>query len=166
MLAASAKANSHGPPAPHVHAVEGSGSAKMTDSEISAQIPEARQRAAARQDARARSIRYDVSSGRIMVELTSGCVFGFPARFAQGLPDASPEELDQGNVTLGGRALRWEGLDADLLLAGLLQGIFGSRPWMEELAREWGARGGRVKSAAKAAAARQNGRKGGRPAGP
>jgi hypothetical protein len=137
----------------------------MTDSEIRAQVPAARQRAAAGRDARARSVHYDGSSGRIMVELTSGCVFGFPPRLAQGLQDASPDDLKQGHVTLGGRALRWEALDADLLVAGLLQGIFGSRPWMEALAREWGARGGRARSDAKAAAARRNGRKGGRPAG-
>ena len=136
----------------------------LTDNEIRAQIPQARRRAAAQGGARARSVRYDASSSRIMVELSDGCVFGFPARFAQGLRGASPEYLAEGKVALGGRALRWERLDADLLVAGLVQGLFGSRRWMEELAREWGARGGRARSDAKAAAARRNGRKGGRPA--
>jgi len=43
---------------------------------------------------------------------------------------------------------------------GLLMGVFGTRAWMaSELAR----RAGQAKSPAKAAAARVNGRKGGRP---
>lgn len=41
----------------------------------------------------------------------------------------------------------------------LLQGIFGTKAWMRELARGMGA----IKSPAKAVASRQNGRKGGRP---
>jgi len=43
---------------------------------------------------------------------------------------------------------------------GLLSGVFGSKTWM---ARTLGAAGGRARSAQKASAARENGRKGGRP---
>jgi len=43
---------------------------------------------------------------------------------------------------------------------GLLQGTFGTRRWM---AGELGAAGGKARSTAKVAAARENGRKGGRP---
>ncbi|MDP2956208.1 MAG: DUF2442 domain-containing protein [Longimicrobiales bacterium] len=135
----------------------------LTDSEVRAQIPGARMRAIADDGPRARSVRYDAPSGRLMVELTDGCLLGFPAEVAQGLRGAAPEDLAQGEVALGGRALRWERLDADLLVAGLVRGLFGSRRWMRDLAREWGARGGRARSEAKATAARRNGRKGGRP---
>jgi hypothetical protein len=48
----------------------------------------------------------------------------------------------------------------DFSLSGLLLGIFGTRIWMAAL----GQQGGSVTSIAKAAAARDNGRKGGRPA--
>ncbi|PND66048.1 DUF2442 domain-containing protein, partial [Escherichia coli] len=41
-----------------------------------------------------------------------------------------------------------------------LQGVFGSKRWM---ARQLGAEGGRSRTAAKIAASRENGRKGGRP---
>jgi succinylarginine dihydrolase len=59
-----------------------------------------------------------------------------------------------------GHALRWPRLDADFTVPGLLMGVFGTRAWMaSELARH----AGRAKSSAKAAAARANGRKGGRP---
>ena len=55
--------------------------------------------------------------------------------------------------------LHWPKLDADLTVAGLLAGIFGSRMWMRELAST----GGKAVSERKAAAARANGAKGGRP---
>jgi len=41
-----------------------------------------------------------------------------------------------------------------------MQGVFGSKKWM---AAELGAAGGKASTAAKVAAARENGRKGGRP---
>lgn len=59
--------------------------------------------------------------------------------------------------TLGkGYGLHWEELDVDLSLPGLMAGIFGTRTWMAR-------RAGQATSAAKAAAARANGAKGGRP---
>jgi hypothetical protein len=58
-----------------------------------------------------------------------------------------------------GFGLHWEKLDADLSIPALIIGTFGSKAWMQELAR----RGGSVTSPTKAAAARSNGAKGGRP---
>lgn len=51
-------------------------------------------------------------------------------------------------------------LDADVLVEGLIHGIYGSRSWM---AAQMGRVGGSSVSPAKAAAARRNGAKGGRP---
>ena len=56
--------------------------------------------------------------------------------------------------------LHWPRLDADVYVPGLMAGALGSRAWM---ARELGAQGGRTSTPAKAAAARANGAKGGRP---
>ena len=58
-----------------------------------------------------------------------------------------------------GFGLHWPSRDADLAIAGLVNGVFGTRKWMSELAR----RAGRATSPAKAAATRANGAKGGRP---
>jgi hypothetical protein len=56
--------------------------------------------------------------------------------------------------------LHWPSLDVDLYVPALVSGIFGTRAWMtKELAR----RAGQAKSPAKAAAARRNGVRGGRP---
>lgn len=137
----------------------------LTDEAIRSRILAARTRGETGQPTKARSARYDMKTGRILVELTNDCLFGFPVELAQGLRGASPEDLDDVQVSLDGDALRWERLDADLLVSGLVKGVFGSRPWMKEIARELGSRGGRTRTVAKAAAARRNGKKGGRPRG-
>ncbi len=139
------------------------GKRKLTDQEVRAQIPAARARAKRRRAVRARSATYDCETGRVAVELTNGCLMAFPADLAEGLRGAEPHQLAEVQVVLDGDGLRWEGLDADLLVRELGRGVFGSRGWMREIARELGRRGGRVRSEAKAAAARRNGHKGGRP---
>ena len=59
-----------------------------------------------------------------------------------------------------GLGLHWPRFDADVYVPGLMAGALGSRTWM---ARQLGAQGGRASTPAKAAAARANGAKGGRP---
>lgn len=134
---------------------------RLTDEEILAQIPAARAagREAERTEPRACSARYDAGTGRVVVELTNGCVFAFPAELGQGLRGASAEDLADVRVYARGEALRWERLDVDLSVPGIMAGTFGGKTWMRELGRA----GGKVTSPAKAAAARANGRKGGRP---
>jgi hypothetical protein len=56
-------------------------------------------------------------------------------------------------------ATRWEALDLDHSMPGLLDGIFGTRAWMSRI----GAQGGSARSEAKARAVRANGAKVGRP---
>lgn len=100
--------------------------------------------------------RYDRRSRRIVIELTNGSLFAFPAELAQGLAGASPEALGEIELSGGGYGLHWPSLDVDLTVPGLLAGIFGTARWMA-------ANAGRATSPAKAAAARRNGAKGGRP---
>jgi hypothetical protein len=135
----------------------------VADAVTRAQIASARARGESEQGSKARNASYDAEAGRLVVELTNGCVFGFPPDLAQGLRGASPADLGEVEVVMDGDALHWGRLDADLLVSELVRGVFGSRPWMREIARELGSRGGRARTVAKAAAARRNGRKGGRP---
>ena len=76
------------------------------------------------------------------------------------LAEADPAALHEIEITPSGLGLHWPALDADVYVPGLMQGVFGSKRWM---AAQLGAAGGRARTAAKAAAARQNGAKGGRP---
>lgn len=111
---------------------------------------------AARKEPRAAAARYDRHLDCVIVELTNGCTFAFPPRLAQGLQDATADQLAQVEVLGMGSGLHWEALDADLSVSGLLAGLFGTRAYMARLA-------GQATSPAKAAAARANGAKGGRP---
>lgn len=105
---------------------------------------------------RAKSARYDAETRRFIIELKNGSTFTFPAHLAQGLRDATDTELGEVEVWGNGYALSWEALNVDFTVPGLLAGIFGTRKYMASLA-------GRATSPAKAAAARANGVKGGRP---
>lgn len=104
----------------------------------------------------AASARYDLKSERMIVDLDNGSTFAFPPRLVQGLEAATSEELEEVELLGEGFGLRWERLDVDFTVGGLLNGVFGTARWMAEKA-------GRTSSPAKSAAARVNGMKGGRP---
>jgi hypothetical protein len=128
--------------------------ADLTDAGIDAALE--RGKASRASEPRAAAARYDRGSGRVIVDLENGCTFAFPPRLAQGLEDASDAQLAAVEILGAGYGLHWEALDVDLSLPGLMAGIFGTKSWMARQA-------GRTTSAAKAAAARANGAKGGRP---
>ena len=106
------------------------------------------------------SARYDRRTARIVVNLNTGVQIAFPTRLAEGLAGTSPDDLAEIEVSPAGLGLHWPKLDADVYMPALLQGVFGSKRWM---AAQLGAAGGKARSRTKAAAARENGRKGGRP---
>lgn len=128
---------------------------------ILAQIPGARAREARDRESgrRALSVSYDRRNGRIMMELTSGFVFGFPASAIPALAGATAAQLARVELSPGGSALHWEELDADLSVAGLLLASVERSERLSELARLAGS----TTTPAKARAARANGKKGGRP---
>jgi hypothetical protein len=109
---------------------------------------------------RASSARYDTETGRVIVDLVNGCSYAFPAKLVQDLQGAGDDDLALIEVDGVGFNLRFPALDVDLFVPALVSGVFGNRDWMTRaLARI----AGQKKSAAKAAAARANGAKGGRP---
>lgn len=104
--------------------------------------------------------RYDPDLGRIVISLSSGLDISFRPEDAQGLETAQREDLASIEVSPSGQGIHFPKLDADLFVPALLEGLLGSKAWM---AARIGAEGGRSRSDAKAAAARSNGRRGGRP---
>jgi hypothetical protein len=60
----------------------------------------------------------------IYLELTDGRVFGFPADRFRILCQASDDQLKEVRVAVDGHALRWEELDEDLSVAGVVAGRF------------------------------------------
>lgn len=132
--------------------------ANLTDAEFDA--AEARGRKMLETEPRAASARYDRKTGRVIINLVNGCTYAFPVQLVQDLQGASHEDLANIAVEGVGFNLHWPTLGADLYVPTLVAGIFGTRDWMtKELAR----RAGQATSPAKAAAARANGLKGGRP---
>ena len=115
---------------------------------------------ARRRTGHAISARYDRRSARIVVTLNTGVQVAFPVHLAEGLAGAPAAALSDIEISPTGLGLHWPRLDADVYVPALLQGVLGSKSWM---ARQLGAAGGRARSAAKATASRENGRKGGRP---
>ena len=106
------------------------------------------------------SARYDRRSGRVALQMHSDIEVTFPTAQVEGLAGAAHADLEEIEISPTGLGLHWPKLDADLYVPALLRGVFGSRNWM---AAQLGAAGGRARTPAKKAAARANGRKGGRP---
>jgi hypothetical protein len=121
----------------------------------------ARKRARTRRQAGfAVSARYDRRAAHVVVKLNTDVQVSFPAKLAEGLADASPEDLATIEITPSGLGLHWPKLEADLYVPGLLSGQLGGKRWVAALL---GSVGGRARGQAKAASSRENGRNGGRP---
>jgi hypothetical protein len=109
---------------------------------------------------RAVRARYDRRRGRILIHFSTGLDVSFSPRDAQGLEKAGAAQLEQIEISPSGYGIHFPKIDADLYLPAVLLGFLGSRNW---IAGRLGALGGKSRSAAKVAAARRNGRRGGRP---
>ena len=65
------------------------------------------------------------SEGRMVyLELADGRIFGFPADRFRILSQATEEQLSRVQIELNGFALRWEELDEDLTVPGVVAGRF------------------------------------------
>jgi hypothetical protein len=103
---------------------------------------------------------YDRQTGRIVVELSSKVFVAFSPRDVEGLEDAKPAQLNAIEISPSGFGIHFPAVDADLYVPGILEGFLGSKRWM---ASRLGQTGGQSRSRAKKAAARTNGKLGGRP---
>lgn len=73
-------------------------------------------------DPRALSAR--VEGRMVFIELTDGRLIGFPADRFRLLANATDEALNQVELCLNGAALRWEALDEDISVRGIVEGRF------------------------------------------
>lgn len=69
-----------------------------------------------------RAVRAWVDQRKVWIELEDGREMGFPADKFLRLRDASDELLSKVRVEARGMALRWEELDEDLTVEGILAG--------------------------------------------
>jgi len=115
---------------------------------------------------KAKAVSYNARSKRMVIELDSGASAIVPIQLIQVLQNASDEQIKDVEIAVEGLYLRWNSLDEDLFVPHLLQGVFGTRQWMNRLKEhlsEAGRKGGASRSIAKRRASAENGSKGGRP---
>ncbi len=89
-----------------------------------------------------------------------------PVNLIQILQNATDEQINDVEIAIEGLYLRWISLDEDLFVPNLLQGVFGTQKWMDDLNDHLsaiGRKGGTSRSDAKRQASAENGKKGGRP---
>ena len=70
------------------------------------------------------ALRVWVENRIIYLELTDGRIIGFPADRFQRLKPATADQLRQVELRLNGPALRWEMLDEDITVPGIVTGRF------------------------------------------
>jgi len=70
------------------------------------------------------ALRAWVEGRNVFLELHDGRIFGFPAARFRRLRDASDEDLKKVRIELGGAALRWEEIDEDITVRGVVAGHF------------------------------------------
>ncbi len=106
-------------------------------------------------------VRFLENERRVRIDLDNGTTFIFPVDRVQGLAGATAEQLSRPKL-LGHDTVAWDDLDAIVPASDLMTGVFGSKAWMARLS-QMGKKGGAARSEAKVAAARANGKRGGRP---
>jgi hypothetical protein len=70
------------------------------------------------------AVRAWVEGRTIYIELHDGRIIGFPADRFRRLAAASEAELSAVRIELNGYALRWEEIDEDLTVPGIVAGRF------------------------------------------
>jgi hypothetical protein len=78
---------------------------------------------------RAVTASYDGERDLVTVELANGCWFGFPPGASRALDNATPAQLAKVEVYPGGSGLRWEELDADISLVGIMARLLNLQEW-------------------------------------
>jgi hypothetical protein len=114
---------------------------------------------AQREGRRAKSVAYDAAARRVVVGLTNGIQVSFPLAVFSAVVNASGEALHRVTLSPSGSGLEWDELDAHYSIPELLAWAAGRNAAAAAL----GSAGGKVRSEAKAAAARANRARGGRP---
>jgi len=119
---------------------------------------EARGKHQAKTENRAVSLAYDRKRELLVIGLRNGVFVSIPRSRMKGLKNATDAQLENMQLIGWGSELLWPDLDEGLDLMWFIEHVVGFKT-----AYSTGREGGVVRSQAKAAAARTNGAKGGRP---
>lgn len=115
---------------------------------------------------KADSAKYDKKSRRLILEMENGTTLLIPVNLIQGLQTVDDTALNDFDLMLEGSQIHCHVLDVQFYVKSLLEGVFGTSKWMNNLKEhlsEAGRKGGASRSQAKRTASAENGKKGGRP---
>lgn len=115
---------------------------------------------------KADSAKYDKKSRRLILEMKNGTTLLIPVNLIQGLQTGDDTTLSDFDLMLEGSQIHWRALDVQFYVKSLLEGVFGTSKWMNDIKEHLsnaGKKGGASRSQAKRTASAENGRKGGRP---
>lgn len=112
---------------------------------------------------RAESVRYDLDRNMLEIMTTQGGGFVVPLEWVPVLANLTPADLAELDVWPDGSAIELDAHDIHISVHGLLTGLLSRLLPGGAVSHLFAERGGRSTSAAKQAAARENGRRGGRP---
>ncbi|MFM9902973.1 MAG: DUF2442 domain-containing protein [Pyrinomonadaceae bacterium] len=115
---------------------------------------------------KADSASYDSANAEVVIKLRNGAKLVIPTKLIQGLQTEDESALGDIELFLDGTEIHWPTLDVQMYVKSLINGVFGTPRWIEQLKQHYstiGAKGGSIKSARKSESSRANGRKGGRP---
>jgi hypothetical protein len=133
---------------------------RLTETQIQAEVRAAMRRRPS-DEPRAKQAHYDRKTRMLAITLASGVAVQLPIRLLPALRRVSDDNRLKLTVSPGGTGIRWDAIDADYELSGLLAAAIWPKP--RAAMRVMGQTGGRATSDAKVRAARENGAKGGRP---
>ena len=110
----------------------------MSDEEFARQNDAAVERgqAAMAREARAKSVKYDYATHSVSIVLQNWATLSVPCHLVQGLREAAPQDI--ADVKLGPRNahLWWDKLDVQFTVDAFIEGRFGTKKWLAQLAVE------------------------------
>jgi hypothetical protein len=89
--------------------------------------------AANQSEPRANRVCYDEVQDAIVIYLKNDLFLGIPRRLLQGLDRATTEELQDLWLTSNGDAVHWDSLNVSFGIMGLVNEVYGTQQWMNEL---------------------------------
>lgn len=126
-------------------------------------IAEARLRGGQSPGPRAEAVGVDLPSRRITLTMSGGLDLVFDAGVVVELAEMPAEALQALRLSPSGSTLSQDALDVDIAVDGLVLHLLGASGWKEAIRSKLAQEAARITSSARAAAARANGKKGGRP---
>lgn len=111
------------------------GKTEMTEEEFERQYQEAtrRGRETLARLPKADSARYDRKTKRLVLNLKNGTTLLVPVQLIQGLQTDDEELLNDFQLMIEGSQIHWDKLDVQFYVKSLLDGVFGTKKWMESL---------------------------------